>query len=91
VKQMCALELWRTVFYLVLKVGGGIEMRGKHRGWSMPQEDAQRMLRLIEERIAAPDIEARHKDALIRLRQLLEEEIVAEAESEAAENHREAA
>jgi hypothetical protein len=49
------------------------------------------MLRLIEERIAAPDIEARHKDALIRLRQLLEEEIVAEAESEAAENHREAA
>jgi hypothetical protein len=55
VKQMCALELWRTVFYLVLKVGGGIEMRGKHRGWSMPQEDAQRMLRLIEERIAASE------------------------------------
>ena len=42
----------------------------------MPQEDAERMLRLIEERIAASDVEVRHKDALIRLRQLLEEEIV---------------
>ena len=49
------------------------------------------MLRLIEQRIAASDIDVRHRDALIRLRHLLEEEIVAEAESEAAGDYREAA
>ena len=49
------------------------------------------MLRLIEQRIAASDIDVRHRDALIRLRQLLEEEIVAEAESEAVGKQREAA
>jgi hypothetical protein len=48
----------------------------------MPQEDAKSMLRLIEEPIAASNIEVHHKDALIRLRQLLEEEFVAEADSE---------
>jgi len=41
----------------------------------MPVEDAQSMLQQIEERIRSSDIEVQHRDALIRLRSLIEEDL----------------
>ena len=42
------------------------------RGWTMPDEDARSMLTMIEERIRASDIQVEHRDALIRLRAMIE-------------------
>jgi hypothetical protein len=50
-------------------------MRKARRGWIMPGEDACLMLRLIEERIRSSDIEVQHRDVLIRLRAILEEDL----------------
>ena len=47
-------------------------MRKGRGGWTMPEEDARSMLREIEERIKASNIEVRHRDALIRLRAIIE-------------------
>ena len=52
-------------------------MRNK-RAWSMPEDEARSLLRLIEERIWPSDIEVQRKDALIRLRQMIEEELAAD-------------
>jgi hypothetical protein len=41
----------------------------------MPEPDMIFMLRLIEERIGSPKIEVRHRDALIRLRDILENDL----------------
>jgi hypothetical protein len=41
----------------------------------MPDEDARSMLRLIEERIRASDIRVEHRDALIRLRAMIEDDL----------------
>src|SRR4051812_49346924 len=43
-------------------------MRKARRGWTMPEEDARSMLRLIEERIRSSGNRVEHRDALIRLR-----------------------
>ena len=43
--------------------------------WLMPQEEANSLIQLIEERIRTGDIEVRHRDALVRLRSALEEQI----------------
>ena len=51
-------------------------MRTK-RAWSMPDDEARSLLRLIEERIRSSDIEVQRRDALIRLRQVIEEELAA--------------
>ena len=46
--------------------------------WFMPQEDARSMIELIEAKIRTSDIELRHRDALLRFRNILEEQIVIE-------------
>ena len=43
--------------------------------WLMPQDEASSLIQLIEARIRTGDIEVRHRDALVRLRSVLEEQI----------------
>ena len=50
-------------------------MRPQTRGWIMPEADMVAMLRLIDEKIRLAEIETRHRDALIRLRELLENDL----------------
>jgi hypothetical protein len=47
-------------------------MRHQMRGWFMPEADMLSMLRLINEKICSTEIETRHRDTLIRLRAILE-------------------
>lgn len=49
-------------------------MRQRTRGWIMPEADIVPLLRLIEERVCSPKIEVRHRDTLIRLRDMLEDD-----------------
>ena len=41
----------------------------------MSEEDIPFMLQMIDERIASPRVEVRHRDILIRLRSLLEDDL----------------
>ena len=50
-------------------------MRQRTRGWIMPEADMLSMLGLINERIRSPEIDVRHRDALIRLRDILEQDL----------------
>ncbi len=50
-------------------------MQQRRRGWIMPEADMLSMLRLIEERVRSPEINVRHHDALIRLRDILEQDL----------------
>jgi hypothetical protein len=50
-------------------------MRQRLRGWIMPETDMLSMLSLIEERVSSPEIEDRHRDILIRLRTILENDL----------------
>jgi hypothetical protein len=50
-------------------------MRQRVRGWIMPEADISSLLRLIDERITSSQSELRHRDALIRLRDLLEDDL----------------
>ena len=50
-------------------------MRQRTRGWVMPEADTLSLLRLIDERVSSPKIEVRHRDALIRLRDILEDDL----------------
>jgi hypothetical protein len=50
-------------------------MRQRARGWIMPEADILSLLRLIDERISSPKIEVRRRDSLIRLRDILEEDL----------------
>jgi hypothetical protein len=50
-------------------------MRSQRRGWTMPEEDIRSLLRLIEEKVRSSEIEVRHRDALIRLRSILESDL----------------
>ena len=52
-------------------------MRKARRGWVMPEDDARSMLRLIEERIRSSDIRVEHRDVLIRLRDMIEDDLAA--------------
>jgi hypothetical protein len=45
------------------------------RGWVISAEDARSMLQLIEERIRSSEIDVQHRDVLIRLRSLIEEDL----------------
>src|SRR3954447_1218227 len=62
----------------------GSRMRKARRGWTMPKEDARSMLRMIEERIRSSDIRVEHRDALIRLRAMIEDDLEGSARGEAA-------
>ena len=50
-------------------------MRKARRGWTMLEEDARSMLSMIEERIRSSDIRVEHRDALIRLRAMIEDNL----------------
>ena len=50
-------------------------MRTARHGWVMPEEDARSMLRLIEERIRSSNIEVQHRHVLIRLREMIEDDL----------------
>lgn len=50
-------------------------MRQRSRGWIMPEADMRSMLKLIDERIRSPEIDVRHQDVLIRLRETLENDL----------------
>jgi len=41
----------------------------------MPEDEARSLLGLLEDRIASSNIEVQRRDALIRLRQVIEEEL----------------
>jgi hypothetical protein len=51
----------------------------------MPEEDACSMLRRIEERIRASDIQVEHRDVLIRLRAMIEGNLAAFEQDRASE------
>jgi hypothetical protein len=46
----------------------------------MPEEEARPFLQMLEERIRSSEIEVRHRDALIRLRQVIEDELTVETQ-----------
>jgi hypothetical protein len=50
------------------------------RAWTMPVEEARTFLQQLQEKIAFSDIEVAHRDALIRLRSIIEEDLEAEGE-----------
>jgi hypothetical protein len=50
-------------------------MRQRTRGWIMPEADMLSMLGLIDERMRSPEIDVRNRDALIRLRDILEQDL----------------
>lgn len=52
-------------------------MRQKSRGWIMPEADIASMLTLIDERIRSREIDMQRRDALIRLRAILEDDLKA--------------
>src|SRR4051794_8314504 len=52
-------------------------MRKARRGWTMYEEDARSMLTMIEERIRSSDIQIEHRDALIRLRAMIDDDLAA--------------
>jgi hypothetical protein len=52
-------------------------MRQRTRGWIMPEADILQTLRLIDERVSSPKVEVRHRDTLIRLRDILEHDLKA--------------
>ncbi len=52
-------------------------MRKARRGWTMPEEDARSLLGLVEERISSSDIRVEHRDMLIRLRAMIEDDLAA--------------
>jgi len=58
-------------------------MRKARQGWTMPEEDARSMLTMIEERIRASDIRVEHRDVLIRLRAMIEDDLAAEEQGRA--------
>jgi hypothetical protein len=50
-------------------------MQQRTRGWVMPEADILSLLRLIDERVRSSKIEVRHRDTLIRLRDILEDDL----------------
>jgi hypothetical protein len=50
----------------------------------MVEEDARSMLTMIEERIRSSAIQIEHRDALIRLRAMIEDDLEGSARGEAA-------
>jgi len=59
-------------------------MRNARRGWTIPEDDARSMLLMIEQRIRSSDIRIEHRDALIRLRAMTEDDLAALARGGAA-------
>ncbi|GEO16056.1 hypothetical protein [Microvirga aerophila] len=53
-------------------------MRQRSRGWIMPEADMLSMLKLIDEKTLSPKIEVEHRDVLIRLREIFENDLNAD-------------
>ena len=51
-------------------------MRHK-RAWIMPADEARTFLQQLQEKIASSNIELTHRDVLIRLRSIIEEDLEA--------------
>ena len=51
------------------------------KGWLMPAEDMPSMLQLIQEKVSSSEIEARHRDVLIRLGSILESDLATLADA----------
>jgi len=60
-------------------------MQQKTCGWIMPGAESLSLLRLIEERIRSPKAEIRHRDTLIRLRDILEHDLKAHCSGTSSE------
>ena len=60
-------------------------MRQAKKGWVMRDDEALPMMRLIDERVTSQNLDARHRDALIRLRAMIEDDV----ESAVSGAHRE--
>src|SRR3954447_5201375 len=58
-------------------------MRNARRGWTIPEDDARSMLTMIEDRIRSSGIRIEHRDALIRLRAMIEDDLAAEEQGKA--------
>ena len=54
-------------------------MRHK-QAWTIPADEARTLLQQIQRKIAASDIEVAHRDVLIRLRSIIEEDLEVEGE-----------
>jgi hypothetical protein len=50
-------------------------MRQRSRGWIMPEADMLSMLRFIEEKIHSEAVETHYRDTLIRLQEILENDL----------------
>lgn len=50
-------------------------MRNRSPSWIMPEADMLAMLKLIEEKIRSPKIDVRHCDAMVRLREILKNDL----------------
>jgi len=60
----------------------------KRQAWIMPEDDARSMLRQIEDRIRSSEIEVEHRDVLIRLRSIIEDDLAAGAVLRPSTHHR---
>jgi len=54
-------------------------MRRKRKLWTLPEPEARSMLQQIEEKIRAGNIDVRHRDVLVRLRSIIEDDLVSDA------------
>jgi hypothetical protein len=53
-----------------------------HRpAWTMPADEALTLLEQLQEKIASSEIEVKHKDVLIRLRSMIEEDLASSTEA----------
>lgn len=59
--------------------GGSVQRR---RAWTMPANEAQALIDLISERVRSSGLEPRHRDTLIRLRAILEEDLDEDRDNE---------
>ena len=48
---------------------------GRTRAWTMPADEARTFLQQLQEKIASSEIEVPHRDVLIRLRSIIEEDL----------------
>jgi hypothetical protein len=51
-------------------------MMQKLRGWIMPGEDARDFISLIDEKLRSPRLDQRYHDVLVRLRSMLEDDLM---------------
>jgi hypothetical protein len=50
----------------------------KMRGWVMPEEGARKLMDLLEDRLRSSCLDQRHHDALVRLREMLEDDLASD-------------